>query len=223
MQGMQLEVDTAKSTVTIPLSYFDELAEKVATTTAKKIYMKIYDKERLEHDFDNKVYNVRLLLKNYRMLKEHAEIKAADISNISNEDISALEILDSFQNLKSAGKEELKLESIITSTLRTKMLVNYIDDMISIYKQMCYKSSKPEDLRRADVLDEMFLKTVERNANATDIVMELAEKWFVSERQIWRDLSDAVERLTALLFGIDGVSMLEDRKRRKAALSKESE
>ena len=130
--------------------------------------------------------------------------------------MTAIEILDSFQNSKTIGKEELKLESIITSTMRTQILINYIDDMIEIYKQMCYKSSKGEDARRVDVLETMFLKDVPDGAATTDIVADLAKKWYVSERQIWRDSTDAVERLTALLFGVDGVNMLEDKKRRRA-------
>nr|DAK65157.1 MAG TPA: hypothetical protein [Caudoviricetes sp.] len=216
MNTEDLRYNSEDNTVTVPLDFFEALAEKVAKKTASKLYDQLYSLDAQSRDFDNRLYNVRLLLKNYRMLKEHAELKTSDMNVISDDDVTAIEILDSFQNSKTIGKEELKLESIITSTMRTQILINYIDDMIEIYKQMCYKSSKSEDARRVDVLETMFLKDIPDGAATTDIVADLAKKWYVSERQIWRDSSDAVERLTALLFGVDGVNMLEDKKRRRA-------
>lgn len=216
MNTEDLRYNSEDNTVTVSLDFFEALAEKVAKKTASKLYDQLYSLDAQSRDFDNRLYNVRLLLKNYRMLKEHAELKTADMNVISDDDVTAIEILDSFQNSKTIGKEELKLESIITSTMRTQILINYIDDMIEIYKQMCYKSSKSEDARRVDVLETMFLKDIPDGAATTDIVSALAKKWYVSERQIWRDSSDAVERLTALLFGVDGVNMLEDKKRRRA-------
>lgn len=216
MNTEDLRYNSEDNTVTVSLDFFEALAEKVAKKTASKLYDQLYSLDAQSRDFDNRLYNVRLLLKNYRILKEHAELKTSDMNVISDDDVTAIEILDSFQNSKTIGKEELKLESIITSTMRTQILINYIDDMIEIYKQMCYKSSKSEDARRVDVLETMFLKDIPDGAATTDIVADLAKKWYVSERQIWRDSSDAVERLTALLFGVDGVNMLEDKKRRRA-------
>ena len=216
MNTEDLRYNSEDNTVTVSLDFFEALAEKVAKKTASKLYDQLYSLDAQSRDFDNRLYNVRLLLKNYRMLKEHAELKTSNMNVISDDDVTAIEILDSFQNSKTIGKEELKLESIITSTMRTQILINYIDDMIEIYKQMCYKSSKGEDARRVDVLETMFLKDLPDGAATTDIVSDLAKKWYVSERQIWRDSSDAVERLTALLFGVDGVNMLEDKKRRRA-------
>lgn len=216
MNTEDLRYNSEDNTVTVSLDFFEALAEKVAKKTASKLYDQLYSLDAQSRDFDNRLYNVRLLLKNYRMLKEHAELKTSDMNVISDDDVTAIEILDSFQNSKTIGKEELKLESIITSTMRTQILINYIDDMIEIYKQMCYKSFKGEDARRVDVLETMFLKDLQDGAATTDIVSDLAKKWYVSERQIWRDSSDAVERLTALLFGVDGVNMLEDKKRRRA-------
>ena len=216
MNTEDLRYNSEDNTVTVSLDFFEALAEKVAKKTASKLYDQLYSLDAQSRDFDNRLYNVRLLLKNYRMLKEHAELKTSDMNVISDDDVTAIEILDSFQNSKTIGKEELKLESIITSTMRKQILINYIDDMIEIYKQMCYKSSKSEDARRVDVLETMFLKDIPDGAATTDIVSDLAKKWYVSERQIWRDSSDAVERLTALLFGVDGVNMLEDKKRRRA-------
>lgn len=216
----RLTIDEQNNTITIPMTYFDDLMERVAAKTAdktaKKIYENLYSQDAQRRDFDNRLYNVRLLLKNYRNLKEHASLKTSEIVSIDDEKISAIEILDSFQNLKSMGANELKLESVISSTMRTKVLVNYMDDMISLYKQTRYNSGKQEDLRRADVLDVLFLQPCKPETYVSDIVANLAEKWNVSERQIWRDTNDAVEQLTALLFGVDGVNMLEDKKRRRA-------
>lgn len=217
MGKAELKYNKEQDTVIVPLSYLETLSESVAKKTAKKIYEEIYDMEAQRRNFDKRLYNVRLLLKNYRMLKEHTELNVSNISNVSDVDISAIAILDAFQNSKGVGKEELKLESVLNSVKRTQILIRYIDDMVGIYKQYCYTSQKHEYLRRADVLDTLFLLPVADNTATNDIVYSLSQKWNVSERQIWRDTSDAIERLTALLFGIDGVSMLESRKHHKSA------
>lgn len=216
----RLTIDEQNNTITVPIAYFDNfmerIAEQTAKKTAKKLYDNIYSQDAQRKDFDNRVDNVRLLLKNYRSLKEHAAYKTSELVNLEDEKISAIEILDSFQNIKSLGANELKLESIISSTMRTKALVKYMDDMIALYKQTKYNSGKPEDLCRVDALDALFLHPSQSEAYVGNILIDLASKWNFSPRHIRRYADSAVEQLTALLFGIDGVNMLEDKKRRRA-------
>lgn len=216
----QMTVNEEQNTITIPLAYFEDIIERVAEKTAKKTSKKLcddlYGQEAQRRDFDNRLYNVRLLLKNYKNLQKSALLKTTEIININEDDISAIEILDSFQNLKSVGANELKLECLINATLRTKILVDYVDDKLAVYKQVKYNSGKQEDLRRADVLDTLYLNPYSQGTYTTELVTELAQKWAVSERQIWRDTNDIIEQLTTLLYGIDGMTLLEDKKRRRA-------
>ena len=88
---------------------------------------------------------------------------------------------------------------------RAQIVIDHVDDMLGIYEQACYHSGKPEDIRRWDVIYTVFIKDLPEGKSRMELYNDLAEKHFVGERQIRRDVDDAVVRLTALLFGIDGV------------------
>ena len=75
----------------------------------------------------------------------------------------------------------------------------------------CEKSLRPEDLRRWDVINTLYIKDVPQGLSKMDIYNDLAEKHFVSERQIRMDVNDALIKLTALIFGIDGVKKFTQR------------
>lgn len=184
----------------------NKAVEKTAKETANKIYEKI--KSAQEHDrdtiFDRRLYNTKLLLEHYRLFKEHAVNGIFDVSQIECDELNAIEIMDSMLQT-AVCKGEIAVESIKNSVLRTKIVIDHVDDMLGIYEQVCYHSGKPEDIRRWDVIYTIFIKDLPEGKSRMELYNDLAEKHFVGERQIRRDVDDAVVRLTALLFGIDGV------------------
>ena len=108
-------------------------------------------------------------------------------------------------------KGEIAVESIRNSALRTHIVIEHIESMLGIYEVYCEKSLRPEDLRRWDVINTLFIKDVPQGLSKMDIYNDLAEKHFVSERQIRMDVNDALIKLTALIFGIDGVKKFTQR------------
>lgn len=188
-----------------------------AAATAKQIVAKLkkeHEKE-LESQFDKRLFNTRLLLEHYRMFKEHADNAVFELTRLDEEDLTAIEIMDSMWQSSTMGKRELALESIKNSALRTRIVVKHIEDMLGIYESYCYRSGKPENERRWEVINALYIQPIPEGMSKTELLKELSEKHFTSVRQLQYDVKEAIERITALMFGIDGIRRLDSRKNSK--------
>ena len=162
--------------------------------------------------FDKRLYNTKLLLEHYRLFKEHAENAVFELTRLDEAELTAIEIMDSMWQSAGPGRGEIAIESIANSTLRTQIVIKHIDEMLGIYEAYCYRSGKPENERRWDVINTMFILPLPVGKSKTELYEELAAKHFTSTRQIQRDINDSMEKITALLFGIDGIQRLEKKK-----------
>ena len=135
--------------------------------------IRAYRSEATKHQkeiYDKRLHNTKLLMRNYRSLKEHSENAVFDAATAEDDDVN--EIL----NLMSewAKEEDTTIESIKKSAAKTKLIMDHVDEMLRIYKAACERSKKPEDMRRYSVLydyyvgDEEF--TLEELAERSDIV-----------------------------------------------------
>ena len=173
----------------------DKEVVRIAAEAGAKAAMDRLEKERAKDQVekaDRRLHNTRLLLKNYRLFKKHAENAVYRVEQL---DESVYDILESMDRSTNAGF----VESIKTSVARTVTLVKHIDTMLGIYRTYCQGSNKPEDSRRWRVVKARYID--EREKSNPDI----AEQENVSERTIDRDIAAAHEQLAALFFGIDGV------------------
>ena len=143
---------------------------------------------------DMRLYNTKLLLRNYRML--NAYVLNATYEN-SDDDESAVDILDMM--CEKSWKDDVCIESIKSSVARTFIIMKHINGMLEIYEVLCQQSKKPEDLRRWRVMNTMYID--EDNATAE----EIAQNEGIDTRTVYKDLSYSTEKMTALLFGIDGL------------------
>ena len=67
---------------------------------------------------------------------------------------------------------------------------------------MCDRSTNREiDLRRYNVVWDMYM------AEDTLSAKEIAEKQNISKDSVYSDLRVGIERLTALIFGVDGLNV----------------
>lgn len=194
----------------------ERIIEQTAKLTAEKIYAKMRSDNAKEQDslFDKRLYNTKLLLEHYRLFKEHAENAVFELTRLDEAELTAIEIMDSMWQSAGPGRGEIAIESIANSTLRTQIVIKHIDEMLGIYEAYCYRSGKPENERRWDIINNMYIKPLQGNKTKTELYKELAEKHFISDRQVKYDINMALEQITALLFGIDGVRRLEMKKRR---------
>lgn len=192
----------------------EKIIEQTAKLTAEKIYAKMRSDNAKEQEslFDKRLYNTKLLLEHYRLFKEHAENAVFELTRLDEAELTAIEIMDSMWQSAGPGRGEIAIESIANSTLRTQIVIKHIDEMLGIYEAYCYRSGKPENERRWDVINTMFILPMPVGKSKTELYEELAAKHFTSARQIQRDINDSMEKITALLFGIDGIQRLEKKK-----------
>lgn len=169
---------------------------RLAAEAGAKAAMETLEKERQKETLemsDRRLRNTKLLLRNYRVFKDHAANAVYEVE--SEED--PLQII---QELMMPGKSpNLFVESIKRSVARTVTIVKHIETMLHLYQVYCYQYGSEEDERRWRVIEGLYV------GNQKISVAELAEREGVVERTIYKDIDVASERLSALIFGIDGI------------------
>lgn len=174
-----------------------QLIEQVA-----KISAEIAAKEAIEHlekirqeeqkiKRDRRLRNTRLLLRNYRSFKHHCE----DIK-------MELDVIASNEILEEIETDEFAVESIKRSKKRTLAMVQFIDQMLTVYKIICEQSEKQEDLRRYLTVYDLYISDKRKTHK------EVAECHNVHIRTVSRDVNEAVKTLSVLLFGVDGIRLM---------------
>lgn len=173
-----------------------EIYERAAAIGAKEA-LKTFDQERKKEygqRADKRLRNTKLLLRNYHMLKEHAENSVFGRTQMKE---SALDILESMMSIYN---DEVIIQSIKNSATRTAIIVSHIETMFGLYYSYCDRSTNREiDLRRYNVVWDMYM------AEDTLSAKEIADKQNVSKESVYSDLRVGIERLTALIFGADGL------------------
>ena len=111
---------------------------------------------------------------------------------------SAADILESMMNIYN---DVLAVESIKNSATRTGIIVSHVRTMLEIFEVCCEKSSNELDKRRYDIIYGLYISEDKISRK------ELAEKWNVSNDTTYIDEKIALERLSALIFGVDGLTL----------------
>ncbi|EOS22010.1 MAG: hypothetical protein K1W27_07070 [Lachnospiraceae bacterium] len=189
---------TEKVLVTLTPVQLKDIYEKAAAIGAKEA-LKAFEQERKKEyssRSDRRLRNTKLLLRNYHMLKEHAQNSVFGRTQMEE---SALDILESMMTMYD---NEVIIESIKRSATRTAVIVSHIETMFGLYEAYCDKSQNRDiDMRRYEVIWDMYM------AADTLSVKEIAEKQHISKDTVYSDLRIAIERLTALIFGVDGLNV----------------
>lgn len=153
---------------------------------------KKYAKGRLER----RQHNTRLLLANYRNLKEHV---AGAVCSGRKANETALEILEGLDDFEY--EDNYVINSIKQSQQRTMIILSHIDAMLNLYRIACEQSSKPEEMRHYRVLYAAYIDPERKSAE------EIAKENDVEKRTYYSDIRKAIKPLSALFFGIDGVRL----------------
>lgn len=186
-----------ESVVLITLSKEDlqELLEKAAAVGAKTGIDR-YEEELKKAQgkrVDRRFHNTKLLLRNYRMLQVNAENSVFGRTQMKE---SAADILESMMNIYS---DEVIVESIKNSATRTAIIVSHVKTMIDIYQMFCERFDSDIDKRRFDIINGLYISADKQTRK------ELAKKWNVSADTTYSDEKITIERLSALIFGVDGL------------------
>lgn len=175
-----------------------EQLQKVAAEIGAKAAMERLEQEKqtMYHKaIDRRLRNTKLLLRNYRMLRENADNSVYGRSQMEE---SAADILCSMMNLYN---DEVIVDAIKRSATRTAIIVSHIETMLDLYQSYCEKSGNDLDMRRYEVVQDMYIAKHPMTAK------EIAKKWNMSKENVYSDLKIAIERLSALIFGVDGLRL----------------
>ncbi len=195
---MDSQTTDNKTLVVLTHEQLQDIYENAAAIGAKEA-LKMFEQERKKEQgkrADRRLRNTKLLLRNYHMLKEHAENSVFGRTQMEE---SALDILESMMSMYD---NEVIIESIKRSATRTAVIVSHIETMFGLYREYC-KSAPNRDIemRRYDVVWDMYM------ADRTLSVREIAERQHISKDSVYSDLRMGAERLTALIFGVDGLNV----------------
>lgn len=169
---------------------------KLAGEAGAKAALKMLEEEKKrisKERCNRRLRNTKLLLRNYRMLKAHCDSAIFEANQI---DISAVDILDL---MDSTLTSDVYVESIKRSAQRTYIIMSHIKEMLRIYEIYCNTSDKIEDQRRYNSLYSLYI------SDEVLSVPEIAQQECIDNRTVYKDIDMAVEKLTALIFGIDGL------------------
>lgn len=202
MENKKTDLDqkTAKevSFVSITSDQLKEIYEKAAAIGAKEA-LKAFEQERKREysgRADRRLRNTKLLLRNYHMLKEHAENSVFGRTQMEE---SAFDILESMMTMYD---NEVIIESIKRSATRTAVIVSHIETMFGLYAAYCDNAPNREvETRRYEVIWDMYM------ADCVMTAKEIAEKQNISIRSVYDDVKAATEKISALIFGVDGLDV----------------
>lgn len=195
---MSSQTTDNKSLVTLTHEQLQDIYENAAAIGAKEA-LKMFKQEQKKEQgkrADRRLRNTKLLLRNYHMLKEHAENSVFGRTQMEESAIDILESMMSFYD------NEVIIESIKRSATRTAIIVSHIDTMFGLYEAYCNNApNRDVEMRRYEVVWDMYM--------ADDVLSakEIAVKQHMSKDNVYADLRVATEKLSALMFGVDGLKV----------------
>ncbi len=170
---------------------------RLAAETGAKAAMEAMEKQKrrvTKSRYDRRLRNTKLLLKNYQMFKEHTKNAVFETTRL---DENAIDILD--EVYENTGNDNLYVESIKRSVTRTSIILTHIRDMLRLYEAYCTNSTKIEDQRRYRVIESLYI------TDTPMTIKEVAMQECIDDRTVYKDIDAACEKLSALIFGIDGI------------------
>jgi len=166
-----------------------EEVTRIAIQAAMDHMEKEKQKQRKEKR-DWRLRNTKLLLKNFRSFLAHsAEVK---------DELTALQRAEVIEDIYT---EEFAVESIKRSKQRTLVMVQFMQRMLKVYKEMCETSEQPEDNRRYQVISSLYISDEKLTAE------KLAEFHKIEPRTVYNDVNSACKTLSVLIFGVDGIQL----------------
>lgn len=180
-----------------------KIGAAVGAEVGAKAAIKAVERERKkfrEQQYDRRYHNTKLLLQNYRHLNEHFKNAIFELGQAEEYDESFIDIMDL---MTSHGyDDDLYVESIRNSTVRTKIIMTHVNRMLDVYGIMCERSNRADDKRHYRILRAMYIDDTPSTAQA------IADREHIDKRTVYKDIDAAAAYLTALLYGISGIDKL---------------
>lgn len=167
-----------------------KLISEVASTTAIEQYKK-EQQEKIQKERDYRLYNVKLLLRNYRKFLNVAEKVEGKVAEINERMV-----------LEAIDLGELVVPSIKKSKERTLAIVRYLNRTLEFYKDLCEQEGEL-GIRKYETIYLMYLTEKRMTVN------EIARQHLLVESAVYKNANKAYEDLAILLFGVDYLKLAE--------------
>lgn len=176
-----------------------ELAIQRGVETGTKVaidYMTEEKKAQQKGRYDRRLRNTRLLLKNYRTFKQHAQGAVFNAKQASENAIDILENLDEF-----TFDDDLYIESIKRSQQRTIIIMRHVDEMLKYYRIACEQSGREDEMRCYRIIMATYIDEERKTAE------EIAEAEHIERRTVYKNINSAIKPLSGLIFGVDSLKL----------------
>ena len=184
-----------KKTVVVALTQEDlskMLAESalIGAQAAADTLQKAHEKEKMQAA-DRRLHNARLLLKNYRTLKESCKNAIYNREQCVSEESVLNDIMD-------LNEDKAIVESIRRTSERTAVILAHIDKMLDVYRAYAQKNGDKEK-RQYNIIHDYYI------SGEGTTIKSLTRKYKVSRVTVYDDLKTGECQLSALLFGVEGI------------------
>lgn len=107
-------------------------------------------------------------------------------------------------DIEAIDDEEQYIQAISRTKVRTLVIIRHINRVIKYYDIIC-KAEGGNKKRRCDIIKSLYIDPVKNDIIPT--YDEVGEKLDISGKTVSRDVWRAIEELSILLFGIDGIKL----------------
>ncbi len=185
-----------KANINIDEETLEEVVKRVLNESEKQ------KKERAKKKRDRRLRNTDLLLRNYDNLITHIDHAVEDEKKLEEEDPEELfdEIEEEIGLDNDDEYEGVYINAIKRTRTRTKIIVKHIEIAIEFYKQKVKMLNNYNDKRRYEVIYKYYFEKKK--------IPVIAEELECSDKTVSRDKRRAIEELSVLFFGIDGIKLI---------------
>jgi hypothetical protein len=162
-------------------------------------YIKEQEYYKTKKRYDRRLRNTRLLLKHYRSLKIHGKITDSSVNAIYQD--NAIDVLD---DIEAINDEEQYIQALSRTKKRTLIIVGHLNKAMKYYESVCKSEGKAKE-RRFNIIKYIYIDVCKDEVAPT--YDEAAEHFSITVKTIGRDVRGAIEDLSILFFGIDGIRL----------------
>lgn len=145
---------------------------------------------------DRRLRNTKLLLKQYRTMRLGCMNSVYDAAQAAG-DADDINIEALMSHLDEA---DFRVESTFRTAGRTYILVRHMDRMLDLYAYICDKAEREDYKRHYRTIMGLYIE-----GDAPTTVEAIAAAEHVDKRTVYKDIDAAVEILSTLLYGVDGL------------------
>lgn len=163
--------------------------EKMINFITQKV-IEIQERERQkveEREKNNRLRNVKILLRNYRTLKNYAQrVEGKKVEELEEINVSELFLV---------GEDLVK--SITQTSKRTLIMIRHVDQALDTLKYIYSLEKHPGTRRQYDILHARYIDGMK--------IEDIAEEHEINDRSVYKSMDAAIERLSIILFGVYGL------------------